>query len=151
PRHFALGLVCAASISSMAVHAQGLRSPASGELTRALSPPGQPVAAASAAGGLRSADYIVATVTSEPVTNNEVRARMQRVVQAMQAQGAQQLPATEELAREVLERLIVEKAPVQSAKERGIKVHDYAVDQALENMARQNGLTPEAMRQEILK
>lgn len=151
PRHFALGLVCAASISSMAVHAQGLRSPASGELTRALSTAVQPVAAASVAGGLRSADYIVAIVNSEPVTNNEVRARMQRVVQAMQAQGAQQLPATEELAREVLERLIVEKAQVQSAKERGIKVDDYAVDQALENMARQNGLTPEAMRQEILK
>ncbi len=57
-------------------------------LSRALSTSSQPAAVTAPSQGLRSADYIVAVVNAEPVTNNEVRARMQRVLQAMQAQGA---------------------------------------------------------------
>lgn len=91
----------------------------------------------------------MAIVNSEPVTNNEVRARMRRVLQAMQAQGARQTPDQDELAREVLERLIVEKAQIQTAKETGIKVDDYAVDQAIQNLARQNGMSADAMRREM--
>lgn len=150
PRHLALGLVCAAVVSVWPVHAQGLRAAGDPSLSRALSSSSQPSAvAATAATGLRSADYIVAVVNAEPVTNNEVRARMQRVLQAMRAQGAQQMPPPEELAREVLERLIVEKAQIQTAKETGIKVDDYAVDQAIQNVAQQNGLSPEAMGREM--
>jgi peptidyl-prolyl cis-trans isomerase SurA len=89
--------------------------------------------------GVRSADYIVAVVNSEPVTNNEVRARMARVAQNIAEQGGQ-MPPEALLAREVLERLIVEKAQLQEAKDTGLRVDDYAVDQALGNVARQNGL-----------
>ena len=150
PRHIALGLVCAAVFSAWSVHAQGLRTDSGDKtLSRALSSSSQPATASAPNQGLRSADYIVAVVNAEPVTNNEVRARMQRVLQAMQAQGAKQMPSHDELAREVLERLIVEKAQVQTAKETGIKVDDYAVDQAIQNVAQQNGLSPEAMRREM--
>lgn len=89
--------------------------------------------------GVRSADYIVAVVNSEPVTNNEVRARMARVAQNIAEQGGQ-MPPEPLLAREVLERLVVEKAQLQEAKDTGLRVDDYAVDQALVNVARQNGL-----------
>ncbi len=92
-----------------------------------------------AAAGVRSADYIVAVVNSEPVTNNEVRARMARVAQNIAEQGGQ-MPPEPLLAREVLERLIVEKAQLQEAKDTGLRVDDYAVDQALANVARQNGM-----------
>ena len=149
PRHFALGLVCAAAVSAGGVHAQGMRQPGAQDLSRALSSSIQPAPRAPEAAGLRSADYIVAIVNSEPVTNNEVRARMRRVLQAMQAQGARQTPDQDELAREVLERLIVEKAQIQTAKETGIKVDDYAVDQAIQNLARQNGMNADAMRREM--
>ena len=149
PRHIALGLVCAAVFSVWSAHAQGMRAQGGDKtLSRALSTSSQPAAVTAPSQGLRSADYIVAVVNAEPVTNNEVRARMQRVLQAMQAQGAKQIPR-DELAREVLERLIVEKAQVQTAKETGIKADDYAVDQAIQNMAQQNGLSPEAMRREM--
>ena len=154
PRHFALGLVCTAALSTGFVQAQGMRpKEANTALTRALSTSSQPSAApqAAAAQGLRSADYIVAIVNSEPVTNNEVRARMERVAQAMQAQGAQQLPPQDQVAREVLERLIVEKAQVHAAKETGIKVDDYAIDQAVQNMARQNGVSVDTMYQEVTR
>nr|WP_314322961.1 peptidylprolyl isomerase [Comamonas aquatica] len=126
-----------------------MRQPGAQDLSRALSSSIQPAPRAPEAAGLRSADYIVAIVNSEPVTNNEVRARMRRVLQAMQAQGARQTPDQEELAREVLERLIVEKAQIQTAKETGIKVDDYAVDQAIQNLARQNGMNADAMRREM--
>ncbi|MGE8397107.1 MAG: SurA N-terminal domain-containing protein, partial [Comamonas sp.] len=118
------------------------------KLTRALANTAQPAAISPAAQGLRSADYIVAVVNSEPVTNNEVRARIQRVTETMKAQGAKQLPSMEELSREVLERLIVEKAQIQTAKETGIKVDDFAVDQAIQALAQQSGLSVEAMRRE---
>jgi len=126
-----------------------MRQPGAQDLSRALSSSIQPAPRAPEATGLRSADYIVAIVNSEPVTNNEVRARMRRVLQAMQAQGARQTPDQDELAREVLERLIVEKAQIQTAKETGIKVDDYAVDQAIQNLARQNGMSADAMRREM--
>lgn len=149
PRHFALGLVCAAVLSSWSVHAQGVRAGSSDELSRALTQSAQP--SAQAAPAVRSADYIVAIVNSEPVTNNEVRARIQRVLQNMREQGVQQLPSAQEMSREVLERLIVEKAQIQMALESGIKVDDYAVEQALENMARQNGLDQAGMRREMAR
>ncbi|WP_027016525.1 peptidylprolyl isomerase [Comamonas composti] len=128
----------------------GLAAPASPAVSRALDATTAPLgrdpegAKAAAASGLRSADYIVAVVNSEPVTNNEVRARMMRVMQNISAQGGQ-LPPEQLLAREVLERLIVEKAQLQEAKDTGIRVDDYAVDQAVANIARQNGLTVPAL------
>lgn len=150
PRHLALGLACAAVLSTWSVHAQSLgATTANPKLSRALSNTAQPAALAATPPGLRSADYIVAVVNSEPVTNNEVRARLQRVTETMKAQGAQQLPPAQELAREVLERLIVEKAQIQTAKETGIKVDDFAVDQAIQNLAQQSGLSAEAMRREV--
>ncbi|MEG1771074.1 MAG: peptidylprolyl isomerase, partial [Comamonas sp.] len=94
--------------------------------------------------GVRSADFIVAVVNSEPVTNSEVRERMARVAQSIAAQGGQ-LPPENVLAREVLERLILEKAQLQTAREQGIKVDDYALDQAAQNVARQNSLSLEQM------
>jgi peptidyl-prolyl cis-trans isomerase SurA len=150
PRHLALGLVCAAALSTWSAQAQSLQpGNSTSKLTRALSHTAQPAAIAPPSQGLRSADYIVAVVNSEPVTNNEVRARIQRVTDAMKAQGANQLPSHEELSREVLERLIVEKAQIQTAKETGIKVDDFAVDQAIQNLAQQSGLSAEAMRREV--
>ena len=149
PRHLVLGLACAAALSVWSVQAQGLPSgQKNSKLTRALANTAQPAAIAPTAQGLRSADYIVAVVNSEPVTNNEVRARIQRVTETMKAQGAKQLPSMEELSREVLERLIVEKAQIQTAKETGIKVDDFAVDQAIQALAQQSGLSVEAMRRE---
>src|SRR5438132_12443908 len=87
--------------------------------------------------GPRSADFIVAVVNSEPITNNEVRARMLRYERQLAQQGAA-LPPRPELAREVLDRLITEKAQLQVARENGVRVDESLVDQAEQNIARQN-------------
>jgi len=84
-----------------------------------------------------SADFVVAVVNSEPVTNNEVRAALQRVVSQLKA-GGQPLPPEQELRQGVLERLISDRAQLQLAAETGVRVDDVAVDLAEQNLARQN-------------
>ncbi|HYF18879.1 MAG TPA: peptidylprolyl isomerase, partial [Ramlibacter sp.] len=96
----------------------------------------------------RAADYIVAVVNSEPITNHEVRSRMVRFEQQMARQGAA-LPPRSELAQAVLERLIVEKAQLQLARESGIRVTDGMLEQAEQNFARQNNLDVPQLRQRL--
>ena len=121
-----------------------------------------PAAAASAPAATRAADYIVAIVNSEPVTNHEVQVRAQRIAQQIAQQGGAQ-PPRDVLLREVLERAILDKAQMQAAKELGIKVDDLAVAQAERGVAQQNnvseaemqrrlaadGITPERFREEL--
>jgi len=96
----------------------------------------------------RPADYIVAVVNSEPITNNEVRTRMLRFERQLVQQGAA-LPPRGELARLVLDRLISEKAQLQLAREGGIRVSDAMVDQAEQNFARQNDMSVTELRRRL--
>ena len=96
----------------------------------------------------RPADFIVAVVNSEPVTNSEVRARTLRTEQQLAQRGAV-LPPREELARQILERLISERAQLQVARDNGIKVDEGTLDGAVENVARQNQMTVAALRQRL--
>jgi len=96
----------------------------------------------------RQADYIVAVVNSEPVTNNEVRVRMLRMEQQLRQQGAQ-VPPRAELARLILERIIVERTQLQLAKDTGVQVSEAAVDDAIANVARQNQVSTEELRRRV--
>lgn len=90
--------------------------------------------------GPREADFIVAVVNTEPVTNNEVRARMARA-QRQAAERGLSLPPTDQLRKDMLERLISERAQLQYAREQGLKVDDAALAQAELSIARQNELS----------
>ncbi len=141
-RACALGLVCLAQAAALTlpVAAQGLRvSPQLGAGRPATTP---------ASSTPRAADYIVAVVNSEPVTNNEVRSRLFRFEQQMSQQG-QPLPSRGELITEVLERLISEKAQLQLARENGVKVDEALVDLAEENVARQNQINVPELRRRL--
>ena len=98
--------------------------------------------------GPRAADYIVAVVNSEPITNNEVRSRMLRFEQQLAQQG-QPVPPPAQFARQVLERLISEKAQLQLARETGIKVEESTIDQAEQNVARQNQIDVPELRRRL--
>jgi peptidyl-prolyl cis-trans isomerase SurA len=140
-RAFVLGLVFLAQSMAFlpAASAQGLRvSPQLG---------GGPAAARES--GPRAADYIVAVVNSEPITNNEVRSRMIRFEQQLAQQGAS-MPPRAELARQVLERLISEKAQLQLARETGVKIDEATLDQAEQNVARQNQIEVSELRRRIV-
>ncbi len=87
----------------------------------------------------READFIVAVVNREPLTNHEVRARMARAQRQLDGRG-QGAPSSEVLRKEMLERLIAERAQLQYAREHGLKVDDAALAQAELSIARQNQL-----------
>ncbi|WP_298212840.1 peptidylprolyl isomerase [Acidovorax sp.] len=154
-RAFALALVALASLASQGAAAQGLRpsgalssgkgglSAPSSSSSPSVRPPAAPSITLPAPGANtapRSADFIVAVVNSEPVTNYEVRSRLERAEAQIAKQGGA-LPPRDLLAREVLERLILEKVQLQQAREAGIKVDDYALSQAEQGVARQNDMT----------
>jgi peptidyl-prolyl cis-trans isomerase SurA len=140
-RAFAFWIACIAAAGVQApAAAQGLRA---SPLLGASRP-----AAAPADANPRSADYIVAVVNSEPITNNEVRARLVRFEQQLAQQGSP-MPPRQELARQVLERLIGEKAQLQLARESGIKIDEAVVDQAEQNVARQNQVEVPELRRRL--
>lgn len=124
--------------------AQGFRSGGSGitDIMRAGPrlgpPPARPATAPSAAPVQRSAEYIVALVNSEPITNTDVQSRVERLIKENAEAG--RVPRGE-LTRLVLERLISERAQLQLAKEGGIKVDEVAIDQAEQTVARQNEIS----------
>lgn len=118
-------------------HAQGLR------ISPALS-----LGAAVQDTRQRSADFIVAVVNSEPVTNQQVRNRLLQVEQQINARGAA-MPSRQELFAQVLERLISERTQIQLARDSGIRVEEAAIDAAVLNIARQNQLSLDQFRQRL--
>ena len=106
---------------------------------RAVAPP-------TAAPVQRAAEYIVALVNSEPITNTEVQTRVTRLVK--ENAEAERYPRAE-LTRLVLDRLILERAQLQLAKESGIKVDEVAIDQAEQTVARQNEISLVELRRRV--
>ncbi len=130
-----LSLAIAMLAASLSGHAQGLHLSATPALT-----PNQ------TATPTTQADFIVAVVNSEPITNTQVSREIQRVLQQLTQQRRAQ-PDVRVLASEVLENLISIKAQLQYARDTNVRVEDSAVDQAIQNIAQQNQLNvPELMR-----
>lgn len=121
-RTWAVALVCICSFPLGAAHAQSVQ----------------------------QADYIVAVVNSEPITNNEVRARVQSAVQQL-TQQRQPVPALDELRRVVLERMINDRAQLQLAREIGIRVDENAIDLAEQGIAQQNQVSVQELRARLAK
>ncbi len=96
----------------------------------------------------RSADYIVAVVNSEPITNHEVRSRALRFEQ-QQSQRGGTMPPRQELLQQILERLISERAQVQFGRDLGVKIDEAALNVAVQGVARQNQISLEELRSKL--
>ena len=129
-RASSLFLASLVACTAIPVGAQGLRLPA-GPAPATASGPSNPDASQ------RSADYIVAIVNTEPITNQQVRLEMQRVARQL-SQAQRRIPDASELAAQVLEQLIVERAQLHVARAAGIKIDASAIDEAEQSVARQN-------------
>ncbi len=95
-----------------------------------------------------SVDGIAAIVDEDVILNSEV----QRAVDNVKAQYAtqpQQLPPEDVLRKQVLERLILLRLQVERAKSSGIRISDNDVNQAIQNIANQNKITPEQLRSQL--
>jgi peptidyl-prolyl cis-trans isomerase SurA len=97
---------------------------------------------------VQQADYIVAVVNSEPITNSEVRTALQRVTNEI-AQQRQTAPPVDEMRRRVLERLINERAQLQVAIDAGIRVDESIIDQSEQAVARQNQVDVAELRARV--
>ena len=98
----------------------------------------------------QSADFIVAVVNSEPITNSEVRAETRRVVERLREQN-KPVPDAQTLQNGVLERLINDRAQLQLARDTGIRLDEAAIDLAEQNLARQNDISVDELHKRIAK
>ena len=99
---------------------------------------------------LQPIDRIAAVVDEDVI----LRSELDRAVANITAQYAgreAQLPPPEVLAKQVLERLVLVKLQVARARETGVRVTDQEVDQAIANIAGQNRVTPEQLREQVAR
>ena len=104
---------------------------------------GAPMPARAATSSL--ADYIVAVVNQELVTNAELQARIARIRQDATASQAR-LPPPDELRKQVLDALIDERVQVTNAREVGPRIDEAELDRAVNNVAVQNQMTMAQLR-----
>lgn len=93
-------------------------------------------------------DRIVAVVNDDVILQSQLDQAVQNI-QHQYASRPQQLPPQDILRRQVLERLILERLQVQKANDQGVRVADQEVDNAIVNIARQNNLSPQQLRQAL--
>jgi peptidyl-prolyl cis-trans isomerase SurA len=91
------------------------------------------------------ADYIVAVVNQELVTNAELQGRLARIRDEA-ARSKTQLPPPVELRKQVLEALIDERVQVTNARENGPKIDEAELDRAVANVAVQNQMSMAQLR-----
>ena len=94
------------------------------------------------------ADYIVAVVNQELVTNGELQARIARVRDDA-ARSKTALPPPAELRKQVLDALIDERVQVSNARETGPKIDETELDRAVANVAVQNQMTMPQLRDRL--
>ena len=92
-----------------------------------------------------TADYIVAVVNQELVTNAELQARLARIRDEAQ-RTKQPLPPPAELRKQVLDALIDERVLITNARETGPKLDEAEIDRAVMNVAVQNQMTMPQLR-----
>ncbi len=95
-------------------------------------------------------DGIAAVVDEDVILQSELDRAMSNIL-AQYASRQDQLPPRDVLRRQVLERLILVRLQTARAAETGLRVGDEEVDGAVSNIAQQNKLTPEQMRQQLAR
>ncbi len=95
--------------------------------------------------GPQPIDRIVAVVEDDVILQSELNDAVGAIQQQYASQPGQ-LPPIDVLRRQVLDRLILMKLQLQRADDQGVRVSDADVDQAVQNVANQNKMTPDQLR-----
>ena len=82
------------------------------------------------------------------MTNAEVEARLAQIRANAQRSGAR-LPPEPELRRQVIEALIDERVLISHGRDSGIRIDDTEVDRAVANIAAQNQISLEQLREQL--
>lgn len=94
-------------------------------------------------------DRIVAVVNEDIIMNSELNVRMALVTDQIRSQGVQ-LPPEDVLRQQVLDRLIIDNLQMQIAELQGIRISDRQLNDTLENIAAQNGMTLSQFRDALV-
>ncbi len=90
-------------------------------------------------------DQVVAIVEDDVIMASELRERVASVKTNLQAAGVD-MPPEDEIIRETLDRLILESIQLQMGQRVGVRITDAQLNDALQRIASQNGLTLEQFR-----
>ncbi len=93
---------------------------------------------------ITSLNRIVAVVNNEALTQNQLNQKISFISQQLKSSN-QEVPAAEVLESQVLQQMIDEALQLQIAKTSGIRASQSEVNQALNNIARQNGQSVDAL------
>ena len=93
-------------------------------------------------------ERIAAVVDEDVILQSELDRAVANIV-AQYADRQNQLPPRPVLERQVLERLVLVKLQTARAAETGVRVGDAEVDNAINNIAQQNNLSPDQLRQQL--
>ncbi|MCH8227282.1 MAG: peptidylprolyl isomerase [Proteobacteria bacterium] len=99
-------------------------------------------------GSIEPIDSIIALVDEDVILRSELDLAIRGIVDRIQDSG-EAMPPMDLLENQVLERLIMRELQVQKALQTGIRISDTDIDQALVNLAQQNSITVQQLRQVI--
>lgn len=85
-------------------------------------------------------DRIAAVVNDGVVLNSELDQQTEEITARLRQQNTE-LPPRNVLRRQILERLVVEEIQIQRADKLGLQISDEMLNGALENIARNNGIS----------
>ena len=91
---------------------------------------------------LEALDRIVAIVNEDVVMASELNEQVEMMVKQM-LRSQQQLPPREIIESQVLEKLIQDRLQIEIGKRAGVQISDDEINRALEDTARNQGLTLE--------
>jgi peptidyl-prolyl cis-trans isomerase SurA len=97
---------------------------------------------------IETIDSIIALVDEDVILRSELDLAIAGIVDRIRASG-EAMPPMDLLENQVLERLIMRELQVQRALQTGIRISDTDIDQALVNLAQQNNITVQQLRQVI--
>lgn len=110
---------------------------------------GAPAIAQQQASTLQPLDRIAAIVDEDVILRSELDRAIVNI--ARQYAGREnQLPPRDVLERQVLERLVLMKLQLARAEQTGVRVTDQEVDSTVANIARQNNLSMDQLRQQAV-
>ena len=95
-------------------------------------------------------DGIVAVLDGDVILRSELD-RQVATIKAQYASNPQQLPPIGELERQVLDRMILSKLQIAKADDTGIRISDAEIDQTLGQIAMQNRMDVDQLRQAITR
>lgn len=97
---------------------------------------------------LQPGDYIAAVVNQDVVAASEVIQRTERLRQQARQSG-EVMPETAGLRKQALEALIEDRVLVTYARENGNRIDEAELDRVVANVAAQNKLSPEQLRERL--